>query len=211
LAEKDIERVGERWGVKKRDSTLGHLVDPTKVLTLNRLDRSTDHDFQDRIDGPRDFQPRRGLPARCCLLPNILDNVPTTPATDASTSINFGMVENLLDLSFDLVFSPRPQRLASFDVQETEGIDSIGSAEEHRLRECLLGVILRFLERDAYKRKGIFSQLQKPRGEVASLTTWVATHWIGTTLKMSLTVYSALLSSPTGLRDCLAMGALVLS
>jgi len=31
-------------GAGKRTSTLEHLLDPTKVLTLRKFDRSTDHD-----------------------------------------------------------------------------------------------------------------------------------------------------------------------
>ena len=31
-------------------STLGHLCDPTELLTLSQLNRSTDHDYQDRAN-----------------------------------------------------------------------------------------------------------------------------------------------------------------
>ena len=78
--EEDVEQGGERWGVVERTSTLEHLLDPTKVPTLSKFNRSTDRDCQDLVDVLRSrvsvlFNTLR------CLLPNILDNVPTTPAT----------------------------------------------------------------------------------------------------------------------------------
>jgi len=65
---------------------------------------------------------------------------------NASTSISFDVVENLLDLGLDLVLSPK--HLASLDVQEAEGIDRIESVEEFRFREGVFGVVLRVFERD---------------------------------------------------------------
>ena len=40
----------ECWGVRKRTSTLGHLLDSTKVLAPGRLKESTDHGHQGRTD-----------------------------------------------------------------------------------------------------------------------------------------------------------------
>jgi hypothetical protein len=42
--------VRERWGVRKRTSNLGQLLDPTKFLTMSEFNRSTGHDGQDRVD-----------------------------------------------------------------------------------------------------------------------------------------------------------------
>ena len=60
-------------------------------------------------------------------------------------------------------------------------------------------------------RRGILSQLQKPRDEIASLAAWVATHLIGTALETSLTMSKTLLSPPTNSYIYLVMGALVFS
>jgi len=49
LVEDGVEHVGECWEVRKRTSTLGHLLDPTKVLALGEFRGSTDHDCQDRV------------------------------------------------------------------------------------------------------------------------------------------------------------------
>lgn len=46
----------------------------------------------------------------------------------ASASISLDVVQNLLDLSIDLLLGP--QHLTGFDVQEAEGIDRIESVVE---------------------------------------------------------------------------------
>ena len=72
---------------------------------------------------------------------------------NASASISLNVVENLLDLSLNLGLSP--QNLSSLDVQEAEGIDSVESVEELRLREGAVSVILRILECDTGLQKKI--------------------------------------------------------
>lgn len=85
------------------------------------------------------------------------------------------MVQNLPDLSLNPGLCP--QHLASFDVQEAEGINGIKSVEELHLRKGDFSVILRLPERNTgLRRKIIFSRPQKPRKKVVSHTTWVATH-----------------------------------
>ena len=118
-----------------------------------------------------EFPPCWSLSARSCLLPNILDKVPTTPFTDsypyvrgqhqvshqaegrtyalgkAPPDVSLDVIQNLFDLSLDLLLGP--QHLAGFDIQEAKGVDCIQSVEELRLREGNFVVILRLLERNA--------------------------------------------------------------
>ena len=162
--------------IKERTSILGYLCDPKKFLTLSKLNRSTDHDCQDGVDILGGRVPILLKPLREILLVtkhprqrandsghgqlyrrNVSgqqthkDDSETYTLGNASTSISFDVVENLPDLGIDLVLSS--QHLASLDVKEAEGIDRIESVEELRFRECLYGVILRFLECNTGLRK----------------------------------------------------------
>ena len=120
------------------------------------------------------------------------------------------MIHKLLEIFLDLALGP--QRLTSLDVQEAECIDVAQSVEELRLGEGNFRVIRGLPERDTgLQGKGVSSQLLTITRQDFSLTTWVATHWIGTTLKTSLTISNPLLLPPTSLYDSLAIRALVLS
>ena len=63
---------------------------------------------------------------------------------------------------------------ASFDVQEAASIASTEGVEELRPCEGVFGGILSVVL--IFRGRGILSQLQKPRDEIASLTAWMVTY-----------------------------------
>ena len=166
-----------------KKSTLRHLCDPKKFLTLRKFNRSTDHDCQDLVDVLRSRVPAllkslreisfvTGHPGqlREC---NVNGQQSHTGDSEryalgnASASISFDVIENLLDLA-SILFWVLNTWPASVSEKHELWVALRVARSSVSVKAFLVSSSGFLTVIPAYREKRIFSQLQKPRDEVVT-------------------------------------------